>query len=599
MACIFPLSLLSCAFDSALGLPGPLLATTFHSASEPPVIASFFRFWTISGAVPVGALGIGFAGPSLKKSHAQVTTTHEQLRFAMSTTTNGPPNGKPKRTKRDNRKKNEGKRQETGDGSHEKRPTAGSSTAAIPSFELPMIMPFPLSDPRPIDVLHPKPRQMNLAGSRSSDILGRVFNFYDVADKVSNRNGFRYTYAVEDPAFPHIRYRQTDVSPYYARFSFEDSPAAITFTDDSRGVTTNGPWHSARANVCAREGTYYYEARIISGMTRASTPGPSARGNVRLGFARREADLEINVGVDCYGYGIRDVNGEVINRMRCEPFFPKDEAIYEGDVIGMLITLPPLEVHKKIVEGTYDATLDGDETILAAAAPPRTPTPINFIRDRIPFHLKSDFMYQQSHIFPTKQLRDYAFNLKEAPSFGRPSPYHAEDASLRTLPGSSITIYKNGVQIGTPFRNLLAFLPPASRFIQSSNNIGIGERENADDGMIGYYPMVSCHNGGAVECCFEAPWFIGPPVDDFPAVQSFGERYNDQIVEDIVADIVDEIDAMFADAPTDQASNGIAISTSIAPIPNGVKDDSIASTPANAAAGEIMDTSNQFGQVLE
>jgi COMPASS component BRE2 len=311
-------------------------------------------------------------------------------------------------------------------------------------------------------------------------------------------------------------------------------------------VASNDPWHSARANVSAREGTYYYEARIISGIVRGSQlPGVSPRGNVRLGFARREADLDVNVGVDCYGYGIRDVNGEVVNRMRCEYFFPKDEAIYEGDVIGMLITLPPLALHKKIVDGTYDTAVDGDGSNVSESAA-SVPMPINFIRDRIPFHLKSDFLYQQSHIFPTKHLRDYAFNLKETPTYGPPSPGNSEDPSLRTLPGSSITIYKNGVRMGSPFTNLYAFLPPASRATQGSNNLGIGERENADDGMIGYFPAVSCHCGGAVECRFEAPWWVGPPVQDFPHVKPFGDRFVDQIIEDIVADIVDEVDATFA-----------------------------------------------------
>ena len=409
--------------------------------------------------------------------------------------------------------------------------------------------------------------------------------------RLSNRNGFRYTYAAADPGFPHIRYRQTDVPPYYARFSFEDSPASIAFTADGLAVASNDPWHTARANICAREGTYYYEARIISGIVRGSQiPGGSPRGNVRLGFARREADLDVNVGVDCYGYGIRDVNGEVVNRMRCEYFFPKDEAIYEGDVVGMLLTLPPLALHKKIVDGTYDPAVDDDESHLSDP-PSNIPVPINFIRDRIPFHLKSDFLYQQSHIFPSKHLRDYAFNLKETPTYGPPSPGNSEDPSLRTLPGSSITIYKNGVRMGSPFTNLYAFLPPASRATQGSNNLGIGERENADDGMIGYFPAVSCHCGGAVECRFEAPWWVGPPVQDLPNVKPFGERFIDQIVEDIVADIVDEIEATFAswnldgNGVLDTISTNTASRDPVAGIGAGIEDGGSMSVVGTPHAG--------------
>ncbi|ODH50459.1 hypothetical protein GX48_03420 [Paracoccidioides brasiliensis] len=486
------------------------------------------------------------------------------LKVSFTNMTNDPPaqNGRSKRNKRDSRKKREakGNTEATADVPapvpREKKPTSSSSNSAIPSSELKMIMPIYLADPRPTDVLHPRPRQMNFACEKHSSILNQSWKFYEIADKLSNRNGFRYTYAAMDPSFPHIKYRQTDVPPYHSRFSFEDSPVAISFTKDGLAVTTNEPWHSARANVCAREGSYYYEARVISGIVKGAEQQPSGspRGNIRLGFARREADLDVNVGVDCYGYGIRDVNGEVVNRMRCEYFFPKDEAINEGDVIGMLITLPPLWLHRKIVEGSYDPAVDGDGTAHTAnsANPKILPPAQNLIRDRIPFHLKSDFLYQQSHIFPSKHLRDYAFNLKETPTYGAPSPTNAEDPSLRTLPGSYITIYKNGVKMGTPFKDLFAFLPPASRATQASNNMGVGERENADDGMIGYFPVASCHGGGSVEVRFEGPWWVGPPKSTEEedgrqgvVIKGFGERYDEQIVEDVVADIVDEVEASF------------------------------------------------------
>lgn len=282
-----------------------------------------------------------------------------------------------------------------------------------------------------------------------------------------------------------------------------------------------------------------------------------------MGFMRREAELDVNVGLDCYGYGIRDVNGEVVNRMRCENFFPKGEAINEGDVIGFMITLPPLSLHKKIVEGTYDPSVDDVGNYFDTDNPENhgkvAPASLNIIRDRIPFHLKSDFLYQQNNIFATKQLQNHAFNLKDpTSSSSTPSPLNTEDPSLRTLPGSKITIYKNGVEMGTPFKELFAFLPPATRGT-NSNNLGIGKRENVDDGMIGYFPAVSCHNGGAVECRFEAPWWYGPPKDT--KARPFGDRYNDQIVEDVVADVVDEVEAAFMGWNTKGAANGLGART--------------------------------------
>ncbi|KAL4993705.1 hypothetical protein BDV10DRAFT_189736 [Aspergillus recurvatus] len=461
-----------------------------------------------------------------------------------STTSNQADGVRSKRNKRDSRKKREAKGLDQ-EGAPPKKKSVAVHSTAVPSSDLGILRPIAVGEPRRSDLLPPQPRQLNFAVRKMSGVIGQSCDFYEVVDKLTNKNGFRYSYAIADTDFPHIKYRQTDVPPYHARFSFEDSPAAILFSKDALAVTTNEPWHTARANVCAREGTYYYEARIISGIMSNSettalngnTALPS-RGHVRLGFARREADLDVNVGVDCYGYGIRDVNGEVVNRMRCEYFFPKGESIREGDVIGMLITLPPLSLHKKIVEGTYNPGSDTSKPGPALAT--------NIIRDRIPFHYKNDFCWQQSNVFPTKQLRDYAFNLKETPAFGPPSPTNTEDPSLRTLPGSSITIYKNGIKMGTPFKELYAFLPPASRLANGTNNLGLGERENADDGMVGYYPAVSCYGGGAVECRFQEPWWFGPPsaTDTDEPVKGIGERFDEQIVEDVLADIVDEVEAM-------------------------------------------------------
>ncbi|KAJ0415552.1 hypothetical protein BJY00DRAFT_256178 [Aspergillus carlsbadensis] len=477
---------------------------------------------------------------------------------APSATTSGQADGaRSKRNKRDSRKKREAKGLDQ-EGPPPKKKAVTVHNTAIPSSDLTILRPIAVGEPKASDLLPPPFRQLNFAVRKMSGVLGRSWDFYEVVDKLTNKNGFRYTYAIADTGFPHIKYRQTDVPPHHARFSFEDSPAAILFSKDALAVTTSDPWHTARANVCAREGSYYYEARIISGVMNEpdaaaplngnTKPSLPARGHIRLGFARREADLDVNVGVDCYGYGIRDVNGEVVNRMRCEYFFPKGESIREGDVIGMLITLPPLSLQKKVVEGTYDPASD------AKHEPPLAP---NLIRDRIPFHYKNDFCWQQSNVFPTKQLRDYAFNLKETPAFGPPSPLNAEDASLRTLPDSSITIYKNGVKMGTPFKELYAFLPPASRLANGTNNLGLGERENADDGMIGYYPAVSCYGGGAVECRFQGPWWYGPPphTETGEPVRGIGERFNEQIVEDIIADIVDEVEAMLVWGDADDGSD--------------------------------------------
>ena len=91
-------------------------------------------------------------------------------------------NGQLKRHKRESRKRREAKGTEASDGPREKKAAAAASSA-IPSSELFMLMPMLLTDPRPTDVLHPKPRQLNLAFEKHSDVVGQSWEFYEIADK--------------------------------------------------------------------------------------------------------------------------------------------------------------------------------------------------------------------------------------------------------------------------------------------------------------------------------------------------------------------------------------------------------------------------------
>ena len=92
-------------------------------------------------------------------------------------------NGQLKRNKRESRKRREAKGTEASDGPREKKAAAATASSAIPSSELFMLMPMLLTDPRPTDVLHPKPRQLNLAFEKQSDVVGQSWEFYEIADK--------------------------------------------------------------------------------------------------------------------------------------------------------------------------------------------------------------------------------------------------------------------------------------------------------------------------------------------------------------------------------------------------------------------------------
>lgn len=111
--------------------------------------------------------------------------------------------------------------------------------------------------------------------------------------------------------------------------------------------------------------------------------------------------------------------------------------------------------------------------------------------------------------------------------------------------------------MGTPWTNLLAFLPPASRPLAQP-----GAREYLDDGMLGYYPAVSVFRGGVAEVNFGPQFWYPPPgyeghqgdvemkdgadvsngvrLDSTPA-RAVSERYDEQVVEDIVYDVIDEV----------------------------------------------------------
>ncbi|KAL8742150.1 MAG: hypothetical protein Q9190_005318, partial [Brigantiaea leucoxantha] len=351
----------------------------------------------------------------------------------------------------------------------------------------------------------------------------------------------------------------------------------------------------SRANVGAREGRWYWECKILSGINPPSressmTDGSSGDGgHVRIGWARREASLDSPVGFDAYSYGLRDVAGQKIHMSRPKDFMPPGEAFNEGDVIGLEITLPSLNLHRKVVEGSYNKAVDVSDDL-----DPHPPTEVaDVIRDRIPIRYKYVVLFEQFEYHTTKDLEELmnpspilSTNATTAATNAPPNPNHPLP-TLRTLPFSSIKVYKNGKYVGTPFTDLLAFLPLASKPLNQA-----GARDGLDDGVLGYYPAISVFRGGAAEINF-GPDFWFPPeelahtsvvttnginskeheadedVDMLPAddaastsataiaatdpstkkqhalgknsrLRALGERYNEQIAEDIVWDIIDE-----------------------------------------------------------
>lgn len=326
----------------------------------------------------------------------------------------------------------------------------------------------------------------------------------------------------------------------------------------------------SRANMAIREGRWYWECKITRGILKEPpAPGseqPESHGHVRIGFARREAAIDAPAGFDAYSYGIRDKEGQKVHMSRPKDFFPPGEDLREGDVIGLEIDLPSQHLHRKVVSGEYNPAVD-----LLEDVDPFTVEAPNIVRDRLPIRFKTHIYFETPDYHATPELEDL-MNPSPTAAYGanatseEPNPNHPMTC-MRTLPKSSIKVYKNGVDMGTAFTDLLAFLPPASRPATAKQP---DAREGLDDGMLGYYPAVSVFRGGAAEVNFGPKFWYPPPgyaeeqgkgkdvamsgVDEEPAVEvkpevprPLVERYEEQIIEDIWYDIVDEVDFWMQD----------------------------------------------------
>lgn len=356
--------------------------------------------------------------------------------------------------------------------------------------------------------------------------------------------------------------------------SHEDAAAHVYFDSTALQVTTDKGFRLTRANVAVREGRWFWECKITQGIK------PAAEGqdklqlgkHVRVGWARRESSLDAPVGFDCYSYGIRDVAGEKVYMSRPKEFFPAGEGIREGDVIGLEIQLPSERLHRKIMEGNFHPLADAaddDTTPTAAAA--------NIVRDRVPIRFKAHTYFERIEYHTTRELEDLmnpSMSASSTASTDPPHPNHASPA-LRTLPNSYMKIYKNGKLMGTAFEDLLGFLPPASKPMPQ-----VGAREGMDDGMLGYYPAISIFRGGAAEANF-GPNFAYPPPDYDPSstsqpsckrLRGIYERYQEQIAEDIVYDIIDEVDFWMQDAGDETGSSQKNTPQSLAPAREEIKE---------------------------
>jgi COMPASS component BRE2 len=388
--------------------------------------------------------------------------------------------------------------------------------------------------------------------------------FYAMADLPFNKRGFRYSTCEAAPSMPSIMYRSVELPPHAARIDWSDMSQYVYLSRDALSATTDKGFRTARANVGAREGSWYWEVKVLCG-------NGDRGGHVRLGVARREATLDAPVGFDGYGYGLRDRGGEKMHLSRPRAFM--DESFGTGDVIGFHLQLPPLPTNaaataslvamaqakpkqsKSKKAGTSQGAQNTAQTVVRGAGGVAGLVS----RERIPIRYRGQLYFEQLEYVGTREMEDRLNpataaaaalstsssnkQLTSKPTFV-PGTLEDPDAVLK---GSSLVIYKNGKRMGTAFTDLLNFLPPFSQTsatqalaTSSGNPIAAGTAlAAADDGTLGYYPAISVFSGGAARFNFGPEFDFPPAVKD---VKPMSERYAEQIAEDIVMDLLDEVD---------------------------------------------------------
>ncbi|KAI8380630.1 hypothetical protein EDC96DRAFT_491642 [Choanephora cucurbitarum] len=345
-------------------------------------------------------------------------------------------------------------------------------------------------------------------------------------DHPFNRFGFKYT-PCEPSILPLVAYQQAENSLGGCTISISDKSSYLSVAKDGLTVTTDKGFRMCRANVGVKEGNWFWEARIQAAAGATESDGP----HVRLGWARREACLNAPVGYDGYSYGYRDKTGDRLFCSRPEKY---GEPFQTGDVIGLYISLPP----------------KSRDSFKSAS------------RRRIPIAYKDHLWFEEKDYRPSKEMEALA------------DPYRKEkedDYEPKVLSGSSITVYKNGVNQGVMFSDLFDFedfgrLPETilakrakkkrkhkkdavshgnpQEFDTSGHQHWTDDPPVEDDGSLGYYPAVSVFKGGVVTCNF-GPQFQYPPVDQMEEWKPFCQRYSEYMTEECVWDLLDEISRSF------------------------------------------------------
>lgn len=366
--------------------------------------------------------------------------------------------------------------------------------------------------------------------------------YYQHDDLPLNRRGYKYK-----PCRPHANlgaslYLTTELAPYGVRTSYFDRSPGVACSQDMLAVTTPAGWLLARSNVGMREGTHYFEFDIVHGNTAGS------KAHVRVGIGRREAALEAPVGFDGYGYGLRDVNGGKITLSRPRPFMAS--GFTSGDTLGMVVTLPLVEEQRR-ADAEFASQHKGKRRRGQMAVDDeerKLNMHRNVVRDQIPIKYKNGLYFEQFEYTRTKQM-DHLLNPVQV--FGEKAVLEKSDAAVAvpTIPHSRVEVYKNGEYMGTMFEDLYSFLPlnvdeDAAAADANTKQQQNPSYRNTDDGLLGYYPMMSVFQNGVVRLNPGPHFRFPPPAGATP----LSARYDERVTEEWYWDLVDEVEAAYLDS---------------------------------------------------
>ncbi|KAJ9506523.1 hypothetical protein QJQ45_005018 [Haematococcus lacustris] len=117
--------------------------------------------------------------------------------------------------------------------------------------------------------------------------------------------------------------------PHRVQMSKIGKAPQLQLSDDRLTVTGYKGFRTCRCSHGVHQGAWYCEAKI----TRLGKTG-----HVRLGWCTKKAELQAPVGFDTFGYCYRDLEGSKVHDGKRESY---GQSYAEGDVVGLLIHLPP------------------------------------------------------------------------------------------------------------------------------------------------------------------------------------------------------------------------------------------------------------------